>query len=294
MFSKSRLFAVSLLATIASALPAKFSKPELSVDEAFSLFKRAPASVYYNCTVPNTVAITFDDGPYTWTNEIVDTLARYNAKATFFFNGNNYECIYSPENEARLKYAYAAGHQMASHTWAHLDWTTLSNQRLLSEMTLLDDALIKILGVKPAFVRPPFGKFNEASRDVAAYNGESIVIWDFDSGDSQGASAQRMETDYQNLAAQKPGNILTLNHETYEATAHRILPFALSALQAQGYSFVTVAECLASNPYQIVTTPQTRDVGYLDVLNNSLPFSPTISLGPAHYDSTMNLPSTDI
>ncbi|KAG8916725.1 Carbohydrate esterase 4 protein, partial [Tulasnella sp. 408] len=259
MFSKSRLFAFSLLATIASALPAKFSKPELSVDEAFSLFKRAPASVYYNCTVPNTVAITFDDGPYTWTNEIVDTLARYNAKATFFFNGNNYECIYSPENEARLKYAFAAGHQMASHTWAHLDWTTLSPQRLLSEMTLLDDALIKMLGVKPAFVRPPFGKFNEASRDVAAYNGESIVIWDFDSGDSQGSSAQKMETDYQNLAAQKPGNILTLNHETYEATAHRILPFALSALQAQGYSFVTVAECLASNPYQSVTTPQTRD-----------------------------------
>ncbi|KAG8909053.1 Carbohydrate esterase 4 protein [Tulasnella sp. 417] len=126
-------------------------------------------------------------------------------------------------------------------------------------MTLLDDALIKILGVKPAFVRPPFGEFNEDARDVAAYNGESIVIWDFDSGDSQGNSAQEMETDYQNLAAQKPPTILTLNHETYESTAKRVLPYALSALQAQGYSFVTVAECLGANPYQSVTTPGTRD-----------------------------------
>ena len=61
-------------------------------------------------------------------------------------------------------------------------------------MTLLDTALVKMLGVKPAFVRPPFGKYVPASRDVAASNGQSIVIWDFDSGDSQGVSATQSET----------------------------------------------------------------------------------------------------
>ncbi|KAG9019780.1 Carbohydrate esterase 4 protein [Tulasnella sp. 427] len=260
MFTTSRILAFSFLTTLASALPAKIAE-SLTEDEAWSLMKRAPATVYTACSAPKTVAITFDDGPYTWNTDIVNTLAQYNAKATFFVNGNNYECIYTPENEQRLKTAYAAGHQIASHTWAHLDWTTLSSDKLTSEMTLTDTALVKILGVKPAFVRPPYGKYNEQSREVAAANGQSIVIWDFDSGDSVGESAKNSEQDYQKIANANPPSILTLNHETYENTAKVVLPYALDALKAKGYDFVTVAECLGgtTGPYQTTTTPAARD-----------------------------------
>ncbi|KAG8955182.1 Carbohydrate esterase 4 protein [Tulasnella sp. 424] len=268
MFTTSRILAFSLLATLASALPATNKRaPKLhdyTEHEAIALVRQATAAtVYTACSVPNAVAITFDDGPYTWTTEIVNTLAQYSAKATFFVNGNNYECIYSPENEQRIKTAAAAGHQIASHTWGHLDWTTLSKEKLLSEMTLTDTAIVKLLGVKPAFVRPPFGKYNAASQEVAAANGQSIVIWDFDSGDSMGESATKSEADYQTVANQHPTSILTLNHETYAGTAHTVLPFALQVLQAKGYSFVTVAECLGGlNPYLSATTPAVRDVGY--------------------------------
>ncbi|KAG8955180.1 Carbohydrate esterase 4 protein [Tulasnella sp. 424] len=265
MFTTPRILAFSLLATLAAALPATDKRApklhEFDEHEALSVVRQATAApVYTACSVPNTVAITFDDGPYTWNTEIVNTLAQYNAKATFFVNGNNYECIYTPENEQRLKTAAAAGHQIASHTWAHLDWTTISKDKLASEMTLTDTALVKILGVKPAFVRPPYGKYNAASQEVAAANGQSIVIWDFDSGDSVGESATKSEADYQTIANQHPASILTLNHETYEGTAHKVLPYALQVLQAKGYSFVTVAECLGGqNPYLSATTPAVRD-----------------------------------
>ncbi|KAG8928095.1 Carbohydrate esterase 4 protein [Tulasnella sp. 417] len=266
MFTGSRILAFSLLATLAAAVPANLSgrAPELedfTEDEALSLVERAAlAPVYSKCTTPNTVAITFDDGPYTWNTDIVNTLKQYNAKGTFFVNGNNYQCIYSTANEQRLKTAYAAGHQIASHTWAHLDWATLSRDKLLSEMTKTDTALTKILGIKPAFVRPPYGSYNTASREVAAANGQAIVIWDFDSGDSVGASVAQSEADYQNIANRKPSTILTLNHETYETTAKQVLPYALKALQAKGYRFVTVAECLGGqNPYLTTTTAGTRD-----------------------------------
>ncbi|KAG8915707.1 Carbohydrate esterase 4 protein [Tulasnella sp. 408] len=262
----SRIFAFSLLATLASALPANITARapdlgDLTEDEALSLVERATlATVYSKCTTPNTVAITFDDGPYTWNTDIVNTLKQYNAKGTFFVNGNNYECIYSTANEQRLKTAYQAGHQIASHTWAHLDWTTLSKDKLKSEMTKTDTALTKILGVKPAFVRPPYGNYNNASREVAAANGQSIVIWDFDSGDSVGKTVQQSETEYQNVANKKPSTILALNHETYETTAKQVLPYALKTLKAKGYKFVTVAECLGGkNPYLTKTTAGKRD-----------------------------------
>ncbi|KAG8909125.1 Carbohydrate esterase 4 protein, partial [Tulasnella sp. 408] len=282
MFTTSRILAASLLATLASALPT--SLPKLSKDQALNVVRQATGgTVYTSCSAPNTVAITFDDGPYIYNADIVNTLGQYNAKATFFVNGNNCEykwslevedtgwrltsllsrsdqCIYTEENQQRLQNAYGAGHQIASHTWAHLDWTTLSNDQLMSEMTRTDEALTKILGVKPAFVRPPYGSYNAASQDVARENGQSIVIWDFDSGDSVGASAQQSETAYQNIINQGPSSILTLNHETYETTAHEVLPFALNALQAKGYQFVTVAECLGGlEPYLSVGEPQARD-----------------------------------
>ncbi|KAG9019781.1 Carbohydrate esterase 4 protein [Tulasnella sp. 427] len=193
-------------------------------------------------------------------------LAEYGAKGTFFVNGNNYGCIYSEDNEARLKNAYGAGHQIASHTWAHLDWATLSNDQLLSQMTMTDDALIKILGVKPAFVRPPYGSYTAASLDVAGENGQSVVTWDFDSRDSDGATADQSDALYQNLVNSHPSSILTLNHETYASTVNEVLPFALQVLVQAGYRFVTVAECLGMDPYLSVGAPQARDVSYLDLL----------------------------
>lgn len=49
-----------------------------------------------SCTRKGVIALTFDDGPTQWTSALLDLLARYNAKATFFINGNNngFEQIY--------------------------------------------------------------------------------------------------------------------------------------------------------------------------------------------------------
>lgn len=49
-------------------------------------------SVVRNCNVPGQIAITFDDGPFQYDNDLINTLG--NNKATFFVNGNNYGCIY--------------------------------------------------------------------------------------------------------------------------------------------------------------------------------------------------------
>jgi hypothetical protein len=42
-----------------------------------------------HCTKPGTIALTFDDGPYNFTSHLLDVLAAYGAKATFFITGNN-------------------------------------------------------------------------------------------------------------------------------------------------------------------------------------------------------------
>ena len=43
----------------------------------------------YDCAVNGDIAITFDDGPYSYTADLLDKFRAYNARATFFITGNN-------------------------------------------------------------------------------------------------------------------------------------------------------------------------------------------------------------
>jgi len=215
------------------------------------------AQVITKCTTPNTAALTFDDGPYNFTYDISKTLLAAGAKGTFFFNGNNYGCIYAPEDVKRVKYVYDKGHMVASHTWSHKNLSTLTYQQLQSELGRTDEALERLVGVKPAFMRPPYGSYNDLVRQVAAERGEKVLIWDFDSGDSTGSTAAQSEAAYDQVAEAHPSTILTINHETKEPTAHVVLPHAIKVLQDKGYNLVTVAECLGMDAYQSVSAPQT-------------------------------------
>jgi len=47
------------------------------------------ASMIENCK-PNHVAITYDDGPYDFTSDLVDLLNTNGVKATFFVNAKNF------------------------------------------------------------------------------------------------------------------------------------------------------------------------------------------------------------
>lgn len=52
--------------------------------------------------------------------------------------------------------------------------------------TAADDAIEKITGVRPAFMRPPYGNYNDLVKSVAQERGQYIVLWDMDSEDSVG------------------------------------------------------------------------------------------------------------
>ncbi|KAF6758198.1 carbohydrate esterase family 4 protein [Ephemerocybe angulata] len=242
------------------ALAAAFlASGALQFVSASPLEPRQTATVYTHCTAANKVALTFDDGPYNYLTDIVNTLDAAGAKGTFFFNGNNWGCIYDTTLRGKVKYAYDHGHQVASHTWAHKDLTTLTWDQIHDEMWRVEQALQRITGAYPAWVRPPYGNYNDLVKSAAGVRGLSIANWDFDSGDSTGASAAQSKSSYDQIIGSHPSTILALNHETYSTTAYDVLPYAIQKLKAAGYQLVTVAECLGKAPYQSVGSPQTPD-----------------------------------
>ncbi|EUC63917.1 carbohydrate esterase family 4 protein [Rhizoctonia solani AG-3 Rhs1AP] len=115
-------------------------------------------------------------------------------------------------------------------------------------------------------MRPPYGNYNDNVRRAAGVRGQKLVTWDFDSGDSVGATPAQSKAMYDKIIAQRPSSILTLNHETHERTAHEVIPYVVPRLQAAGYKLVTVAECMGMQPYQSVGSPQTPDVGLEQII----------------------------
>ncbi|KAH0584793.1 hypothetical protein H2248_008073 [Termitomyces sp. 'cryptogamus'] len=213
MLAKVSVFATVCLALSAAATPYK---------------RQAPlAQVITRCTVPNTAALTFDDGPWVYLYDISKALVAANATGTFFFNGDNSsrcnafedECIYNADEIKRVRYAFDKGHQVASHTWAHKDLTTLTWDQIHDEMWRVELALSRIIGVVPAFMRPPYGNYNDLVRQASEIRGQKLVIWDFDSGDSVGATPDESKDNYDELIDEHPQTILALNHETIETTA---------------------------------------------------------------------------
>lgn len=219
----------------------------------------AAAQVITKCTVPNTAALTFDDGPSMYLQEVSDLLTAADAKGTFFVNGQNYDCIYNPGPAQRLKYAYDAGHQVASHTWSHAHLAGLEREELESEFGRTEEAIQRITGALPAYTRPPYGEYNDLVREVADAHGQRLVNWDFDSGDTIGKTPAQSNEAYDDLAERRPSTVLALNHDVKEQTVRIVVPHAIKTLKKAGYRLVTLAECLRGEAYLEVGVPGVRD-----------------------------------
>lgn len=115
-----------------------------------------------------TLALTYDDGPWTYTAELLDILKANDAKATFFIKtANLYRDLVKHDSErfpALIRRMYNEGHQIAGHTWSHKDLSRdLNSQQRKDEMIKAEMALNDILGFIPTYMRPPFNSCTKRS-----------------------------------------------------------------------------------------------------------------------------------
>jgi len=221
-----------------------------SITLALSSVIVVSASRISSCTEPNTIALTFDDGPFQYTTDLLDELRDANIHATFFINGYNYwhDLETDPEKLAILTRAVNEGHQIASHTWKHE--IPEDQDEVKPMMDKLDDLIEKATGYRPKYFRAPKG---DCKDDCIAYFeelGYNVIYWDTDTNDWDykeiGAPA-RVKLVKEFLTEefeQKRDNYLVLMHDVNDHTVHQIVPWIIENAPSKQYKFVTVAECL--------------------------------------------------
>ena len=112
------------------------------------------------------VYITFDDGPTPGATEwILATLAKYDAKATFFMLGKNVEMY--PDLYEKI---VSAGHSVGNHTYSHQKGWGMSVERYVEDVDFASDVVASTL------FRPPYARITPSQlRAVGSrYN---IVMW---------------------------------------------------------------------------------------------------------------------
>ena len=215
--------------------------------------------VIRSCVVPDTVAITFDDGPYVYTSQIAQQFAKVGGHVTFFMNGLNWACVY--DHAEAVKAAFDAGHQIGSHTWSHADLTILSAAVVTTQMNQLSTAFRKILGAVPVYMRPPYGLYNDAVLGLLKSLGfKMLTMWDVDPGDTLGATTAQQGLAYDSSPAN--ASHIVVQHETSQNTVQNVVPLIIDWAQRRNLRMVTVGECLgdaAVNWYKDYATAETRN-----------------------------------
>lgn len=179
------------------------------------------------------VALTFDDGPHPKvTQQILKTLKKYDAKATFFVVGDSVK-----KNPKVLKEVSAAGHEIGNHTFNHVKLTTLSVKQIQSQIQSTDAEVKAVIGHNTTVFRPPYGAYNN---NVKGQLKVPNVLWTIDTLDWKHHNPTKT---LQIVKANAKNGSIILMHDIHQTTADA-LDSVLSTLQKQGYEFVTVSELL--------------------------------------------------
>jgi len=233
---KKVLFAVLLLGvSTISSIFLNFSKGVFIQD------KNIP--IYSVDTQEKKVSITFD---VNWGNdntiEILDILDKYNVKATFFIIGN-----WAEDFPELTKEIYKRGHEIGNHSDTHPDFTQVSKDRIIKEISVADAKIMKITGQGTKLFRCPSGSYNDNALNAVKSAGYYCIQWDVDSIDWKAEGADK---EYERVMKKvNPGSIM-LFHSDAKFTPYN-LPRIIENLKSEGYSFVKVGDLIYKEKYKI-------------------------------------------
>ncbi len=188
------------------------------------------------------LALTFDDGPGPYTQQLVGVLNRYHVHATFFAIGEE-ERYFSAGTQLELR----SGDAVGDHTETHPMMASLSAHEQYEE--LLEQILrIELLGgPRPRLFRPPYGSFNSITFEQLRKLHLLMVLWLTDTNDYTLPGVAAIEQSA--LAGAHPGAIILMHDaggnraETIEA-----LPTIIAGLRKRELEPVTIPRLMLDDP----------------------------------------------
>ncbi|MDR0820305.1 MAG: polysaccharide deacetylase family protein [Endomicrobium sp.] len=186
------------------------------------------------------VALTFDDGPGKATEKILEILEEKNVKASFFMLGVSVQ-----KNPAGAKAVAAAGHEVANHTYGHINFYAYKDKdktdKMEKELLRSENIIKEATGVEPFLVRFPYGYSKSDAVEVAKKYDCCLINWSFGC-DWEKITAGEMHDKYKKAIK---NSAIFLMHDLHEN--EKVLSFLsdfIDEIKQMGYEIVPVSELL--------------------------------------------------
>lgn len=179
------------------------------------------------------IALTFDDGPGEYTDQLLDCLEENNAHATFFMLGQNVG-----KWQSTVQRMVDIGCEIGNHSYDHPSQTLLnmSSEEVSSQFQRTDEALMKACGQAATVARAPYGAADQTTFDIVQ---KPFFMWSLD---TQDWSLMNADADYNAVmnGDLTDGSIILMHdiHEPSVQAAIRLIP----DLVEKGYKLMTVSE----------------------------------------------------
>ncbi len=189
--------------------------------------------------------LTFDDGPHPeYTPRVLDVLAAAGTHATFFMVG-----IAAEGHAALTRRVLADGHEVGNHTWSHPHPGLLRAAVARHEVTAGSIAIANVIGARPRYFRPPYGRMRRCMTEAAAEQGQSVVLWSL-SGKDWGPLG-RARWIAERLSRARAGDIVLLHDAPWRYNRPwetlKVLTAFLSRLKRDGLTSETLERGVAGD-----------------------------------------------
>lgn len=176
------------------------------------------------------IALSFDDGPSIYTDQILDILDKYDAQATFFVIGNK-----ANNFKETLKKIVNNGNEIGNHTYTHKWLSTLNENEFLNEINKTNEIIKEITNFDIRLLRPTYGSISNKQKKLTDLD---ISFWDIDTLDWKIKNVDKIV----NKVINKVKDLdVILMHDTYKRTV-LALEIIIPELKKQGYEFITISE----------------------------------------------------
>ena len=199
-------------------------------------------------------SISFDAA---WGNEdtqiLIDTLAKYNVKTTFFVVGEWVDKY--PES---VKALADAGHEVMNHSNCHDHYNSLTTEEIIADVTACNEKIAAITGVTPTLIRCPYGEYDDHVISAIRSMGMEPIQWDVDSLDWKDYDA---DTICQRVTGKVQSGSIVLFHNAALHTPEA-LPTILECLIRDGYTVVPISQLIYTENYTIDHTGRQFSCSY--------------------------------
>lgn len=194
------------------------------------LKKMYPNELLWSKSSEDTVYLTFDDGPHpTTTPFVLNELAKFDAKATFFCIGKNVTA-----HDEIFQQILAAGHKVGNHSHDHLNGWKTNTEKYIENIEQASKS------IESSLFRPPYGRIRKKQADRVKQMGYTIVMWDVLSGDfDTNISPEKCWMNIeQNI---EPGSVIVF-HDSSKAWERMqfALPLTLAYCHQRGWKMETL------------------------------------------------------